>query len=161
MPRFAEEVKIAVGMQPLARAPLLVVAVAVAIAGGAVVAATARADTLIAFRTPSGNIGCIYSSGFGSRADLRCDIGSRLKPRPRKPRGCRLDWGDSYVMNATGRARLTCHGDTAILPDARVLRYGRRWRHGGFVCSSRATGLRCRNRSGHGFFLSRQRSYRF
>ena len=31
----------------------------------------------------------------------------------------------------------------------------------GFVCVSRASGLRCRNASRHGFFLSRQRSYAF
>jgi hypothetical protein len=31
----------------------------------------------------------------------------------------------------------------------------------GFSCTSRRTGLRCRNRSGHGFSLSRTRSFRF
>ena len=57
-------------------------------------AGTARADTLISFRTPSGNIGCVYSSGLGSPAGLRCDIRSRLRPLPPKPRRCELDWGD-------------------------------------------------------------------
>jgi hypothetical protein len=122
---------------------------------------SAQAATVISFRTPSGNIGCLYSSGLGAAPNLRCDIRSRLVPRPRKPRGCTLDWGDSYEMNVTGRVGVTCHGDTAILPTARKLRYGTRWSVHGFVCRSRLAGLRCRNRSGHGFFLSRQHSNRF
>jgi hypothetical protein len=64
-------------------------------------------------------------------------------------------------MAVTGRVHVTCHGDTAIDPHARVLRYGTTWRGGGFTCTSKTTGLRCRNRSGHGFFMSRQHSYRF
>jgi hypothetical protein len=42
-----------------------------------------------------------------------------------------------------------------MLPHARVLRYGQRWQGGAFSCMSRRTGLTCRNRSRHGFFLSR------
>jgi len=40
---------------------------------------------------------------------------------------------------------------------ARVLDYGTTWSGGGVRCTSAATGLTCRNRSGHGFFLSRER----
>jgi hypothetical protein len=124
--------------------------------------AQARATAFASFRTPSGNIGCVFSSGSGSPTSLRCDIGSGLRPRPHRPPEClHLAWGDSYSMNATGRVVLTCHGDTAILPNARILRYGTSWSRGDFVCRSRTVGLRCRNRSGHGFFLSRQRSHRF
>jgi Family of unknown function (DUF6636) len=113
------------------------------------------------FRTPSGNIGCVYATGFGKGASLRCDIRSGLKPKPARPKNCDLDWGDSYELGVTGRAYVTCHGDTAIDPHARVLRYGTTWKKNGFACTSKRTGLRCRNRSGHGFFMSRQRSYRF
>ena len=42
-----------------------------------------------------------------------------------------------------------------------VLAYGRTWRGGVFTCLSQAIGLRCSNRVGHGFFLSRERWYRF
>jgi hypothetical protein len=121
---------------------------------------TAAARTFVPFRTPSGNIGCVYMGNLGP-ASLRCDIRSGLRPRPPKPSGCDLDWGDSYALDRTGRAHLTCHGDTAILPGARVLRYGSTWKSGGIVCKSRISGLRCHNASGHGFFLSKQRSYRF
>jgi hypothetical protein len=127
----------------------------------ATVAAASQAGVFISLRTPSGNIGCVYASEPGLPTSLRCDIRSGLVPRPHKPSGCHLAWGDSYSLNATGRAILTCHGDTAILPNARILRYGTRWRRGGFNCRSRTVGLRCTNRDGHGFFLSRQHSYRF
>ena len=123
-------------------------------------AATAR-PTYVSFITPSGNIGCGYSSGLGPRL-LRCDIQSRLEPQPRRPAGCKdLNWGDSYTMRVTGLVEITCHGDTAIIKGSKVLAYGKTWSRGGFECWSRAVGLRCVNHSGHGFFLSRRHSYRF
>jgi uncharacterized protein DUF6636 len=126
------------------------------------VAPAARARTVVVgFRTPSGNIGCMFGSGFGGAPSLRCDIRSGLKPLPPRPKGCDLDWGDSFELRTTGRASVTCHGDTAIDPRSRVLRYGSTWKRAGFKCTSRMVGLRCRNRSGHGFFLSRGHSYRF
>jgi hypothetical protein len=114
------------------------------------------------FRTPSANIGCVYSSepSLGGPF-LRCDILSGLKPKPRKPKGCELDWAFGFQMGARGRAQTVCAGDTAVDRRAKVVRYGSTWKRGGFVCTSRRTGLRCRNLSGHGFLLSRGHSYRF
>ena len=116
----------------------------------------------VQFRTPSANIGCVYSSepGLGGPF-LRCDILSGLKPKPRKPRGCELDWAFGFQLSARGRAQTVCAGDTAVDRRAKTLRYGHAWTRGGFVCTSRLTGLRCKNRSGHGFVLSRGHSYRF
>ena len=123
--------------------------------------AHAKGPTFVTFLTPSGNIGCGYSSGAGPRS-LRCDIASGLKPRPHRPKGCtHLAWGDSYTMNLRGRAILTCHGDTAIIKGSKVIAYGKTWSRGGFACRSRTTGLTCKNASHHGWFLSRQHSYRF
>jgi len=114
------------------------------------------------FRTPSGNIGCVYASGLpGAQTSLRCDIRSLLKPKPAKPRNCHLDWGDSYELPKTGRTLVTCHGDTTLDPHAPVLAYGKTWRRNGFTCVSKSAGLRCSNRGGHGFFMSRAHSYRF
>jgi hypothetical protein len=107
------------------------------------------------FRTPSGNISC------GSLGLLRCDIRSGLVPKPPKPRGCDFDWGQTYLLGRTGAARVGCVSDSVFSPTARVLRYGTRWSGSGTTCLSRPTGLRCTNRSGHGFFLSRARSFRF
>lgn len=126
----------------------------------ALAAPASAAAVLIQFRTPSANIGCGYSSGPG-RASLRCDILSGLKPLPAKPRGCELDWGFGYALSPTGRAQTVCAGDTAVDRRARVLRYGQKWSRSGFTCVSRVAGLRCTNRGGHGFFLSRGHSYRF
>ena len=102
------------------------------------------------FQLPSRNIGCAYNA---NPAVLRCDIRSGLKPQPR--RRCELDW-TGLAIAPRGRPTPTCAGDTAILPEAPVLSYGRTWRRNGIACRSRVTGLRCTNRSGHGFTLARQ-----
>jgi hypothetical protein len=126
-------------------------------------APSAPAATPAFFQTPSRNIGCIFVLGLGApdKPYLRCDIGGGLRPLPPKPRSCDLDWGYGYAMFATGPAKTFCAGDTARDPRAPVLAYGRRWRKGPFTCVSRSVGLRCTNRSGRGFFLSRERSYTF
>lgn len=140
---------------PLAAALALAAAV-LALVPAAANARTAR-DVVVFFRTPSGNIGCDYSVFSPQPATLRCDIRSRLRhPKPARPRGCRLDWGDSLSLTRTGRPVLTCHGDTAIIPHSHVVAYGTTWKRGGFACASQTTGLTCRNLAGHGFFLSRQ-----
>jgi len=132
----------------------------------ALVAASAQVgavDEVTGFSMPSKNVGCQYArfaaqpNAPGFPATLRCDIRTGLRPRPAKPRGCDLDWGDSLEMRKRSRVTVTCHGDTA-LGDRHILRYGKTWRHDGFTCVSRTTGLTCRNLAGHGFFLSRQRS---
>jgi hypothetical protein len=127
-------------------------------------AGPAGAESSVFFQTPSRNIGCVYTAGFAAtdEAYLRCDIGGGLHPLPPRPKSCDLDWGYGYaIVGATGRARPFCAGDTARDQRAPVLRYGRTWRKGPFTCLSRTVGLRCSNRAGHGFFLSRQRSYTF
>jgi hypothetical protein len=114
------------------------------------------------FRTPSSNIGCLYSNEPGNGGpSLRCDILSGLKPAPSKPPGCTLDWKYGYRLRGRGKALKVCAGDTTVDRHAKVVRYGHRWRAGAFSCLSRRIGLRCANRSGHGFFLSKKHSYRF
>jgi hypothetical protein len=122
--------------------------------------AAAGADELLFFKTPSRNVACLKGT-VHQRAYLRCDILSGLRPRPARPRGCNLDWGFGYSLNATGRAFVTCAADSTNEPGARIIPYGATWKLGPFRCASRQTGLRCSNSSGHGFFLSRARSYRF
>jgi hypothetical protein len=58
-------------------------------------------------------------------------------------------------MNRRGRARTLCAGDTVVNRNAPVLDYGEKKKIGGFTCKSRTSGLRCRNKADHGFFLSR------
>jgi uncharacterized protein DUF6636 len=126
------------------------------------VPASAAAPTAYFFRTPSKNIYCAWTSATNEApAVLRCDILSGVRPLPPKPRSCDFDWGIGLNLKRTGRAQILCVSDGVATPSARVLRYGQTWSRGGFTCISRSIGLRCRNVSGHGFFLSRQRSFRF
>jgi hypothetical protein len=112
----------------------------------------ASAGLGITFSTPSKNIGCI-----GDSTRIRCDISqTRTKPPP-KPRSCQYDWGNYFELRQRGRARRLCVSDSA-LGSRRILRYGQTQRLGQRIsCTSRTTGLTCRNRDGHGFTLSRER----
>ena len=120
-------------------------------------ALAAQSAALKGFQTPSHNIVC---GGYnGSKAWLRCDITSGLKPKPARPKGCVFDFGGTLTLSAKGYTRIGCVSD-AVLPDPRkapVLAYGKTWRYGPFTCSSATKGLTCRNKAGHGFFLSRER----
>lgn len=101
------------------------------------------------FHTPSGNIRCVLSGG-GASASVQCWVLSRA---------CRGEGGTfaySWAMRATRRPVRFCPGD--IVAAGRVLRYGRSVRAGVITCTSRVPGLTCTNRrTGHGFFLSRER----
>lgn len=132
----------------------------VALVAALALALAAPAEAIVVqFRTPSSNIGCVFSSDprIGGTY-LRCDILSGLKPKPK--RACQLDL-TGFQMAPRGRATVVCAGDTAVNRQAQALRYGTKWSRGGFTCTSKKPGLRCRNRSGHGFVLSRAHSYRF
>ncbi len=124
--------------------------------------ARASKDTFVQFRMPSNNIFCAYVVSSSPRAKyIRCDIMSGIKPKL-SSKGCREgSRGFSVNMNLTGKAKFPCSSDTVFNKRARKLKYGKTWRRGGFTCKSKKTGLRCSNRSKHGFFLSRQHSYRF
>ncbi|MBM3633873.1 MAG: hypothetical protein FJW99_01035 [Actinobacteria bacterium] len=138
-------------------APALLV-VSLALAG------TAMAGTVEQFTTPTRNIGCIASDTEGVTV-LRCDIRTFTYSRPKKPANCPLKYGDSLSLSETGRARWTCHGDTALPPPGgkgiRTIKYGVTWERGPFTCTSRVTALECRSDDGHGFRLSRLKAERF
>jgi hypothetical protein len=115
------------------------------------------------FKTPSGNIVCFHSPGPADmpQAFLACGIKSGLEPPPpRRPCQDGDYAGDRVTMLATGRVSVpSCAGDPGALVgerEARVLGYGASWSDGGMRCTSAVTGLTCRNKSGHGFFLSRE-----
>ncbi|MHB8059367.1 MAG: DUF6636 domain-containing protein [Gaiellaceae bacterium] len=119
-------------------------------------------DSYIDFRMPSNNVFCAYVVQSSPSAKyLRCDIMSGIKPKPGGK--CRYEGsrGISVDIGVTGRASFPCSSDTVYNTRARKLAYGKTWRKGGFTCKSRLSGLRCSNLSRHGFFLSRQHSYRF
>jgi uncharacterized protein DUF6636 len=117
------------------------------------------------FKTPSGNIVCGYRYGGNIPASVGCRIKSGLKPPP-AGRGPGCFSRNEVFLRATGRTttgRTICPGEPegdagvfAFESVARVLGYGNTWSGGGLRCTSAFTGLTCRNKSGHGFFLSRE-----
>jgi hypothetical protein len=124
---------------------------AVVVSALALAAAAAAGQGLSGFQAPSRNIGCVVGEGV-----LRCDIGQTRARPPRKPASCDLDWGNAFSMAARSRARRLCVGDT-VLGGRPVVSYGSTWRFRGFACTVRTVGVRCVNRAGHGWFLSRAR----
>ena len=105
------------------------------------------------FRMPSGNIACALSPPASGPVTLRCDILSGLSPS--RDDRCELDW--TGLSMGRGTATPTCAGDTVYDRKAPVLTYGSVWKRGPFTCVSLLIGLSCANRTGHGFFLSKER----
>jgi len=125
-----------------------------------VVASNADAARYGAFQTPSRNIVCDFSIGGAATSFVRCGIRSGLVGAPLLH--CTVDDPNAtfVTLGRTGRgSRVPCLGDPGpfVYPHAPVLRYGSTWSGNGMSCASERTGLTCRNRGGHGFFLSRLR----
>lgn len=126
------------------------------VAAGLLAGTATSASALVHFKSPSGNIGCI-----GDRTEVRCDIRQSSATPPPRPKTCRFDWGTAYVITPKAkRGRGLCASDTTLpTPGDRSIRaiaYGTSIRFGPLKCTSRRTGMTCRNRLGHGFRLSRQ-----
>ena len=105
------------------------------------------------FRSPTGNIKCFVVKS------LYCEI-DKANYRQRLQARCDLDW-HGFELNAANRARSYCTSNAAYnmgteRPNNAKLAYGKSFRHGVFTCLSRVTGVTCRNRHGHGLFVSRQ-----
>lgn len=119
------------------------------------------------FKTPSGNIQClfIYRPAVARSGTVVCGISSGLVPPPPR-RGPTCSVSNRVVLNAIGRTTTTrsiCpgedEGDAGPFgggPQTRVLGYGHSWSGGGIRCDSATGGLTCKNTQGHGFFLSRE-----
>jgi hypothetical protein len=115
-------------------------------------AGASQAMAFKGFETPSHNIGCVLTE-----QGARCDIGKHAWPSPKRPKSCEFDYGGSLFVGLKGRGEYGCVSDSAMHAGP-VLPYGETLRKGRFACTSEEAGVRCVNRrSGHGFFLSRQR----
>jgi hypothetical protein len=126
----------------------------------AAVSAASAKDVLVFFTTPSRGVGCVYHHPSRGAAFLRCDV-AHVRHPAKRPRSCKLDYGSACGLSPRGHARRLCVGDTVFTAKARVLRYGHTRRLGPFRCTSRRSGLRCVNRAGHGFVISRARQRLF
>ena len=125
-----------------------------------VTAASASAETLPGFRSPSGNIGCFVTGG----PVLLCEI-RRASYADALQQRCitraDVDW-HGFQLARRGSGAVTCTGGILYDPDSQhpstaVLRYGRVWKSGSFTCASRRSGVTCFARSGHGLSVSRER----
>jgi hypothetical protein len=114
------------------------------------------------FKSPTGNINCIYSD-YDKKPEVRCDImqftpsfktvppgtsNEVITCTPAKLRGFTISPDD-----AEGKA--FCPTDAAIDGDQTVLAYGQTFKRGGLICTSEMSGMTCMNAAGHGFSLSR------
>jgi hypothetical protein len=125
-------------------------------------AAPVAAQDFTLFQSPTGNIGCMAVADPGDPW-VECELGQRNPGPPAlpRPRGCDLDWGSRFGVGSRGEAWMGCHGDTIRDRRAAVLPYGSSLRFGAVTCTSRETGMECRNDRGAGFVLSRARQRLF
>lgn len=110
------------------------------------------------FQSPSKGIACMYDDGEPDlKANLTCEVSGYIGALPARPKDCELDWESRATIFATGRAGIgACAGDTLMSPDARILAYGTTYKRGPFTCLSTTAGMRCKNRSGVGFQISKR-----
>ena len=118
------------------------------------------------FRSPTGNLHCLYVPGAHEARDAnlfcgptRADYATNLQAHCIAP-PTGLDW-HGFQLGATQKGAVVCSGGIFYNPSKQrptypVLPYGSTWRHGPFTCRSSVLGVTCRNRHGNGIFLSRE-----
>ena len=129
--------------------------------------ASASATNLPGFRSPSGNISCLYipSAALGSGtgrtpATILCKLAHADYAKALQT-GCKgLDWR-GFSLPAARKGAVNCSGGILYNPTTQhpsyiTLAYGRTWRQKMFSCTSAVDGVNCSNPRGHGMFISRQ-----
>jgi hypothetical protein len=119
----------------------------------------AAAQSLVHFRSPSGNINCIM---FGGGAE--CVVKKQSWPRlPPRPASCDLDWVPNNLSISGTRVFVgACRGDVGPLcytgSACRTLGYGRSVTLGKVRCASARSGVTCRRVDGRraGFRVARE-----
>jgi hypothetical protein len=139
-----------------------------------VCAATASTANVRGFRSPSGNISCLYvppgrdDTGHRLPGQVLCSVrtagyAERLQRGCLGATGAGVDW-HGWRLGPAGKGQVVCSGGILYNPAGGpptyvTLPYGTSWRQGIFTCWSRVTGVTCRNQKGNGLFISR-RSWR-
>ena len=139
----------------VARRALLVLALAACAAPSS----PASAQSLVHFRSPSGNINCTM---FGGGAE--CVVKKQSWPRlPARPASCDLDWVPNNLSVSGTRVFVgACRGDVGPLcyvgSACRTLGYGRSVTLGKVRCASARNGVTCRRLDGRrvGFRIARE-----
>ena len=114
------------------------------------------------FRSPSGNIKCLYvpnPPAFMYCTIATADYAKKLIAYCAQPK-IGVDWA-GFTLGKASKGSVECAGGTLYEPSTQhpsyvTVAYGKTWRRSVFTCWSRMTGVTCKNRSGHGLFVSRQ-----
>jgi len=133
--------------------------VVAAVAASASLAGRSSVQVLPGFRSPTGNIKC-----FVAGKALYCSLGHADYAHELQDRcmghGSGVDW-HGFRLRATKKATVYCTSNPPYnmgtqRPSTGTLAYGKTFRHGAFKCTSRVTGVTCRNLGGHSLFVSSQ-----
>lgn len=120
---------------------------ALAAVGVPLAAASLSARSAPAARAGASWTGNVFSSPTGN---IRC----RYNPKTEYVACITANDGWAEYLQRYARRPVHDHYSTYI-GYGRTLYYGETWSAPGFSCSSADTGITCRTRAGHGFFISR------
>ena len=139
---------------------IVVIGLAAAALAATIATASSAASRVPGFRTPTGNIRCLYVTGSSNTilcSISRASYAQQLQGRCMGPIGAGVDW-HGFSLGASKKGAILCTGGIlyAGRPSYATLPYGKSFRRGAFTCTSRLAGVTCRSRSGHGIFVSRQ-----
>lgn len=119
-------------------------------------------SVLPGFRSPSGNIKCLYipsPGGFVYCTIAKANYAGQLTRYCARPK-IGVDWA-GFTLGKKGRGSVECAGGTMYDPATQhpsyvTLAYGKTWRRSVFTCTSRVNGVTCKNPAGHGLFVARE-----
>ncbi|EGC16428.1 Uncharacterised protein [Kingella denitrificans] len=125
------------------------------------------------FTSPSKNIRCRGDEPTDPTADFKgfngvtCSVyrDNATIPELPHPKGCPTDSLTVFTLHSTGKSarEAECSGDPyyTFHRPVKALPYGETLRGNGWQCSSSTNGIRCENKSGHGFELNQHRQRLF
>ena len=114
------------------------------------------------FRSPSGNIKCLYvpsPAGFVYCRIAKANYAKQLTGYCARPK-FGVDWA-GFTLGKKGKGSVACSGGTMYDPTTQhpryvTLAYGKTWKRSVFTCTSRVNGVTCTNPAGHGLFVARE-----
>lgn len=114
------------------------------------------------FRSPSGNIKCLYIPNapvFVYCTIAKANYAKSLTAYCAQPR-FGVDWA-GFALGRRTKGSVECAGGVLYDPVRQhpsyiTLPYGQMWKRGVFTCWSRVNGVTCKNPAGHGLFVSRE-----
>ena len=144
-------------MPPIVRRALIFCACAtVVVALAASSASAGGVPTIKSFKLRGGKVTCVMVGGSFSGVTCLGKLNSGVRPFPKPNCHGEGDPGGGLGLARTGRAKGLCLSENPIVPPVRILHYGSGMTIGGVTCRAvtATIGVRCTNRSGHGFRMS-------